>query len=326
MMIHCCDHVLMTKPQLSNPVKLVIQVLNYARKHDFPERRSAFTYWEDECPSRIDLGKDKYGGPFTVEEVENVKTVLKLVPLISCIAGTLVASKTTMHGYYDFQTCETKNVRFYFSLVRIVVLVSWLPIYHFLIYPFFYNLMPSMLRRIGVGICLIILSQLFSSAVYFFLIDIFNLTDTTFAKTENEALSVSEWLILSSYLLRDASIVIVVSITVEFSMAQAPWQVRGLITTVALLACGLFWVVYVSVHHYIRAEWVRYIVHLGVLVAFFILFVFVSKWYKLRKRNDVIPYHMFAENQFESNCRQEYDWLKDHGYFESSTDSNPESE
>ena len=29
---------------------------------------------EDDYPSRIDLGKDKYGGLFTVEEVEDVKT------------------------------------------------------------------------------------------------------------------------------------------------------------------------------------------------------------------------------------------------------------
>ena len=29
-----------------------------------PERRSAFTYWEEDIPRRIDLGKSKYGGPF----------------------------------------------------------------------------------------------------------------------------------------------------------------------------------------------------------------------------------------------------------------------
>ena len=100
-MMHCCDHVLMTKPQLSNPIKLIVRVLNYARKHKFPERRSAFTYWEDECPSRIDLGKEKYGGPFTVEEVENVKTVFKLLPLIlyaslePCLPTNLLWISTT---------------------------------------------------------------------------------------------------------------------------------------------------------------------------------------------------------------------------------------
>ena len=64
----------MKKPLLSNPIKHIAKVLNYARKHKYPERRSALTYWEDDYPSRIDLGKDKYGGPFTIEEVEDVKT------------------------------------------------------------------------------------------------------------------------------------------------------------------------------------------------------------------------------------------------------------
>ena len=54
-------------PHLVNPYKLIFRVLNYAQKHKYPERRSALTYWEEDIPSRIDLGISKYGGPFTVE-------------------------------------------------------------------------------------------------------------------------------------------------------------------------------------------------------------------------------------------------------------------
>ena len=61
---------------IKNPIKLIVRVLCYARKHKYPENRSALTYWEEEAPSRLDLGKDKYGGPFTEEEVEDVKTFL----------------------------------------------------------------------------------------------------------------------------------------------------------------------------------------------------------------------------------------------------------
>uniref|UniRef100_A0A1X7SX64 Uncharacterized protein n=1 Tax=Amphimedon queenslandica TaxID=400682 RepID=A0A1X7SX64_AMPQE len=71
-----------------NPVKLIVRVLCYARKHKYPENRSALTYWEEEAPSRLDLGKDKYGGPFTEEEVEDVKTVLRLIPLVVACAIT----------------------------------------------------------------------------------------------------------------------------------------------------------------------------------------------------------------------------------------------
>ncbi len=27
---------------------------------------SAFTFWEDDIPTGLDLGKDEYGGPFTI--------------------------------------------------------------------------------------------------------------------------------------------------------------------------------------------------------------------------------------------------------------------
>ena len=47
-----------------------------------PIRRSAFTYCEDELPSRLDLGKEKYGGPFTTEEVGNVKAFLGILQVL----------------------------------------------------------------------------------------------------------------------------------------------------------------------------------------------------------------------------------------------------
>ena len=80
-------HHLDTTPLLTNPVKLIFKVLNYARKNKYPRLRSALTYWEESAPSRLDLGKDKYGGPFTEEEVEDVKTFFRFVPLLVCIFG-----------------------------------------------------------------------------------------------------------------------------------------------------------------------------------------------------------------------------------------------
>uniref|UniRef100_A0A1X7TDC6 Uncharacterized protein n=1 Tax=Amphimedon queenslandica TaxID=400682 RepID=A0A1X7TDC6_AMPQE len=67
---------------IKNPIKLIVRALCYARKHKYPENRSALTYWEEEAPSRLDLGKDKYGGPFTEEEVEDVKTFFRMLPLL----------------------------------------------------------------------------------------------------------------------------------------------------------------------------------------------------------------------------------------------------
>ena len=65
-----------------NPYKLVYRLITFARKHKTPIQRSAFTYCEEELPSRLDLGKKKYGGPFTVEEVENVKVLLGILRVL----------------------------------------------------------------------------------------------------------------------------------------------------------------------------------------------------------------------------------------------------
>ena len=66
--------VLIREPSAQNPFKMVYKVITYALKNKRPRLRSAFTFWEDSIPSRIDLGKMKYGGPFTTEQVEDVKT------------------------------------------------------------------------------------------------------------------------------------------------------------------------------------------------------------------------------------------------------------
>ena len=70
------------EPVTQNPFKLVYRVIKFAVKNKYPRCRSAFTYCEDELPSRLDLGKHKYGGPFTTEQVEDVKTFLRLLTVV----------------------------------------------------------------------------------------------------------------------------------------------------------------------------------------------------------------------------------------------------
>ena len=54
-----------TEPGHRNPYWNVLNVLNFARKHKYPLQLSAFTYCDNERPSRIDFAKSRYGGPFT---------------------------------------------------------------------------------------------------------------------------------------------------------------------------------------------------------------------------------------------------------------------
>ena len=81
-----CQQWLNRTHKVTNPIKLIIQVLNYTRKHSYPERHSAFIYIDEEQPTRMDYVKEKFGGPFTEEEVEDVKTVLRLLPIVICLS------------------------------------------------------------------------------------------------------------------------------------------------------------------------------------------------------------------------------------------------
>jgi hypothetical protein len=58
-------------------------------QHKAPIHRSAFTYCEDELPTRIDFGKERYGGPFSTEQVEDVKAFLG-IPCLLLTLGPVV--------------------------------------------------------------------------------------------------------------------------------------------------------------------------------------------------------------------------------------------
>lgn len=75
----------------NNPLKLIVNVLYYAAmvKRRPPQYRRAFRYGE-ERKSRIELAKMEYDGIFTSEEVEDVKTFLRICLLIFSLSGNFL--------------------------------------------------------------------------------------------------------------------------------------------------------------------------------------------------------------------------------------------
>ena len=82
-------------PGSRNPYRLVYNVIHFVRKHSSPIQRSAITYCEDELPSSLDLGKEKYGGPFTVEQVENVKVFVSILKVLVSLGPIFAVEKST---------------------------------------------------------------------------------------------------------------------------------------------------------------------------------------------------------------------------------------
>ena len=146
------------EPKSQNPLKTVISVLKYAARHKQPEQRSALTYWEDLPPKRIDFGKTKYGGPFTTEEVEDVKTFLRILTVLLCSAAFLIAANNSVYFLYEghFQHNPSlfgclDSIAYQINTIPFFVVLS-IPIYELLVYPFCRRWVPSILKRLGLGI------------------------------------------------------------------------------------------------------------------------------------------------------------------------------
>ena len=144
------------------PLRLIYNVLKYSYNHKQPERRSALTYWENDIPSRIDLGKHKYGGPFTYEQVESVKTVFRLLLLMVSLFGFHLSGDGYSVSTYIMNTAGCPTAKVFLGFIgnpqHIGFLIAFLciPIFEILkIYKCFQVL--SLLSKIWIGlfICLI---------------------------------------------------------------------------------------------------------------------------------------------------------------------------
>ena len=57
-----------------NPYQMIFRILDFVRKHKRPVGHpSAFAYCDAFKPSRMDYAKERYGGPFTTSDVEDVR-------------------------------------------------------------------------------------------------------------------------------------------------------------------------------------------------------------------------------------------------------------
>ena len=208
-----CQQWLDRTHKVTNPIKLIIQVLNYTRKHSYPERRSAFTYIDEEQPTRMDYGKEKFGGPFTEEEVEDVKTVLRLIPLVICLSLSV-------------GVCSTGNFVLDFWLFPVLLI----PFHQFLVRPYFCNCVSSMLHCItialmmsGVGFTLLQamkIYELFSDDVQKYIS----------CETFNTTVRQVQWYWkIGPHFLYGIGSTIVAVLSLEFMISQSPDKMKGLV-------------------------------------------------------------------------------------------------
>ncbi len=140
---------------------------------------------EDEFPSRLNLGKHKYGGPFTTKQVEDVKVfrgILKVVSVIGPVFMLQIAAQSilplfAMHNVYIVSHDNasvmqeihhegmTRHIFISNGFLSPLLVVVCIPLYLCLIRPRIFYYVPGILKRIGVGIILITLSLVIALAM-----------------------------------------------------------------------------------------------------------------------------------------------------------------
>ena len=157
-------HLIIEPAQYNNPIKLIWKVMKYICKYcKHPVRRSAFTYGEL-LPSGLDIAKERYGGPFTTEQVEDVKIFWNILILLVSMFGygiQIHIPYVTSHSLNNTVTIANETsfaeniiLRFPQTISYITALI-YIPIYQLIIIPFFYRYAPNMLKRIWIGLVLI---------------------------------------------------------------------------------------------------------------------------------------------------------------------------
>ena len=327
------DTALIKEPVTQNPFKLIYKVLRYAVKTKHPRQRSAFTYWEDELPSRIDFGKSKYGGPFTIEQVEDVKTFLRLL-VITAVASIVLSEvyitqrprNLFVKELLDIDSIKsTKDCYKREILIHTIgdcAVAFLIPLHKFIIYPAIQRCIPSIkiyqkfLLGVAIKIISIILLLVFEiTAIRDNNLEYHgNMSHCIFYRNQHKIMLSSDfnnnWMAITLVLDSLAQTLLYIS-AFEFIMSQTPYSMRGLILGAGfgakyiftIIGYGIYWpFIHRSINWgsgVISCEFWYLLLALLIITIFSVLLLVAGRWYKNRKREDVLPSeHIFAERYY----------------------------
>ncbi len=270
---------LVKEPVTINPLKLIFRVLRYAIKNKYPRQRSAFTYWDDKPFTRIDLGKCKYGGPFTTEQVEDVKTFFRILVILfvgSFFAGLIFVVNRTASARMIFHFRDDKRIhisndhcinitsnlttylrdcfeRTAVSVANSIIMVVFIPLFEIILYPLLWKCIPrlgimrrfilGMILQLGYQLSLLLLEIVGHSLTWkHFHRDSRNITCLLYSEDplmEDKSISISYKWITLTKLLGGASLYFLITSTVEFVCAQSPYSMKGILGGMAYGMVGV---------------------------------------------------------------------------------------
>ena len=311
-------------PASRNPFKLVYKILKYSVR---------------KCCSKLDLCKQEYGGPFESEEVDNVKAFLGIIRIIFAIGPIFAADvafsgilpklaqhELVIHSYSDNN--ETLNETYtYFAEIDVpglsvhksgcitpLMVVIFIPLYLKLIKPFLQGYVPRPLKRIGMGMILLVLSGLCtlvmglferskisgSSELHLFYMPFWEAKQQYWIS--RSYLTVSPHFLAIQSTLNAIGYMLLYIASFEFICIESPESMKGLLIGTFFAIKGVFqffgaMVILDPIIGYCHSQekfpvcgFIYYLINIILALAGIILFTVVAKRYKYRQR-DVPQYH-----------------------------------
>lgn len=77
--------------------------MKFAALHRKPLKQGTFTFCENIRPSRLDFGKQRYGGPYTTEQVEDVRVMLNILKILFALGPVFLVEATAFASYYKYR-------------------------------------------------------------------------------------------------------------------------------------------------------------------------------------------------------------------------------
>ena len=240
----------------SNPYKTVIKVLQFGFKTQHSMSHSTYS---DEEPSRLDFAKEKYGGPFKTEQVEDVKTFVRVLVILLAL-GPLFALEVPVgpvlpifiqhvieHRNGAYANCSPQKIILDVYSLKSLLSVIIFPIYVWLIYSVLRHCIPKIFTRIKVGAVALILGLM-----GMFLIELLghvfyskhhdDRVTCMFTRHSNHSSNLDlPWSVnLAPGFLTQAGITVIITTTFEFISAQSPHSMKGLLFGVMFAIRGVF--------------------------------------------------------------------------------------
>ena len=330
---YCKRHWFYREPRTNDPYGTVYRVLKFVAKHDKPLRRSAFSYCDDERPSRIEFAKRRFGGPFTTETVEDVKTFLRILLMLVAIGPVfflyvasvyifpLFALHIGPHVQVNTPTmCGYEWLLLQSSDLSIIIPVALLPLYIIFIHPHVPRWFPKILRRLGCGILMLILSVTSMFAVegighmQAHAINGSNISCmflTTYEPFFPHTLNMNTLVLLAPNLLMGMAVPFIYITALEFISAQSPHTMKGLLLGVFYAIRGFFIILgcvftfpfaqtelWQDCDKTLNCGFYYYLMNTLFGIGSMLVFMVAARWYQYRKREDRPYDHYYAESYY----------------------------